>query len=54
MVIIKLKNMKKTNINVWYMNTNSVDEKLLNVLYYSPSKCIFSAKSYMKSLNNEG
>ena len=35
------------------MNTNSVDEQLLNVLYYSPSTGVSSAKNYMKRLNNE-
>ena len=35
------------------MNINSVNEKLLNVLYCSPSTGVSSAKKYMKRLNKE-
>ena len=54
MVIIKLKNMKKININVYYMNINSVNEKLLNVLYYSPSTGISSAKKLYEKVKQRG
>ena len=36
------------------MNTNTVDEKLLNVLYYSPSTGISSAKKLYENVKQRG
>ena len=36
------------------MNTNSVNEKLLNVLYYSPSTGISSAKKLYEKVKQRG
>ena len=36
------------------MNINSVNEKLLNVLYYSPSTAIYSAKKLYEKVKQRG
>ena len=53
MVSIKLKNMKKL-ILMYNMIINSVKEKLLNVLYYSPSTGISSAKKLYEKVKQRG